>query len=68
MNICAFDKGSECNVLHEKNCKMCAFCKTREELAEGRQKATNRIATLPEAQRNHIKAKYYKQKRGFANG
>ena len=59
MKDCAFDRGCECNALTEKKCKGCAFCKTTEELIEGRQKAEERIRTLPQTTQTHIKRKYY---------
>ena len=56
---CAFDRGFVCTVLTEKKCHGCSFCKTHEELDAGREKAEDRIATLPEAQQEHIRFKYH---------
>ena len=59
MNTCAFDEANKCSALKEKQCKGCNFYKTTEELIESRQKATERIRTLPKTKQAHIKHKYY---------
>lgn len=55
---CAFDKNTFCAALTEKRCNGCSFRKTREELDAGRERADDRIATLPEEQQEHIRKKY----------
>ena len=55
---CAFDKGTFCAVLTEKKCHGCSFRKTHEELDAGREKADDRIASLPEEQQEYIRRKY----------
>ena len=55
---CAFDKGAGCAALREKQCDGCSFYKTQAQIAEGRKRAEERIASLPEAQREHIKLKH----------
>lgn len=62
MSICAFDKENECEALKEKNCKGCPFFKTEEALERGRQKARERIRTLPLAIRTKLFRKYYEKK------
>ena len=59
MKICVFDKGEECDALREKKCLGCSFCKTTEELKEGRSKAFERIEKLPLSDRIAIHRKYY---------
>ena len=59
MKFCVFNKGEECDALREKNCVGCSFCKTSEELKEGRRKAFERIEKLPLAERIAIHRKYY---------
>ena len=59
MKICVFDKGEECDALREKKCAGCSFCKTAEELKEGRIKACERIEKLPLSERVVIHRKYY---------
>ena len=59
MKDCAFNKDGKCVALKEKQCKGCHFYKTPEELAEGRQKATERIRTLSKSKQAYIKYKYY---------
>lgn len=60
MDKCAFDLGKrKCSALTTKNCVGCKFCKSTEELREGREKATARLMTLDMVTLKHIKAKYY---------
>ena len=61
MNACAFNKGNHCSILSEKKCNGCAFMKTEKQLAERRDKAWERINTLPEKVRAKINQKYYKK-------
>ena len=63
MSICAFEKGDECKALKEKNCKGCPFFKTEEALDRGRQKALERIRSLPKAESHRLHRKYYQQGR-----
>lgn len=63
MNNCVFARGNECDALKTKQCAGCSFCKTKEELIEGRQKAVDRINNLPEKVRKHIIHKYGRQRR-----
>lgn len=56
---CVFDKETCCAALREKNCHdECSFRKTQKQLAEGRKKADERIASLPAEQQAHIRFKY----------
>lgn len=58
-NNCAFERNEyTCAALSVKSCKGCPFFKTQEELDAGRERADERIATLPEEQQEHIKKKY----------
>ena len=59
MKVCAFENGTECNALNEKQCVGCPFRKTHEELEAGRAKARNRLQSLPKATQNQIRRKYY---------
>ncbi len=59
MENCAFNNGDNCVALTKKECEGCAFYKTREELVEGRRKATERINGLPGALQTRISNKYY---------
>jgi hypothetical protein len=56
---CAFDREEKCSALKEKRCEGCRFFKSKEKLAEGREKAEQRIRTLPVRMRKHIFDKYY---------
>lgn len=56
---CAFDRGTLCTALSEKKCHKCSFRKTQEELDAGRERAEQRINTLPEEQQDHIRFKYH---------
>lgn len=60
MKICVFDNGEECDALREKKCLGCVFCKTPEELKEGRRKAYERLEKLPLAKRIIIHRTYHK--------
>lgn len=54
---CVFDKGNDkCSALTAKMCAGCRFRKTKRELDAGRQKAIERIGTLPN--RDQINKKY----------
>lgn len=59
MKNCAFDLGDMCSALSTKQCVGCNFCKTKEELKEGRQKAAERLDYLPKKKQIHIARKYY---------
>ena len=59
MDKCTFDKGEKCSALNEKRCLSCCFRKTEEELEAGREKARERIESLPLVARVHIKNKYH---------
>lgn len=63
MDNCVFENGNECNALRVKECAGCRFRKTKEELIESREKAAERIDTLPDARFYHIVRKYYPQRR-----
>jgi hypothetical protein len=59
MDKCAFDLGKrKCSALTTKNCVGCKFCKSTEELKEGREKATERLMTLDKATFDYINDKY----------
>jgi hypothetical protein len=55
---CAFEHGTKCVALTDKDCIGCHFKKTREELAEGRKRARMLLARLPEEQQKEIRKKY----------
>lgn len=55
---CAFDRGTLCTALSEKKCRKCSFCKTQEELDEGRERAEDRIMSLPDDVQDRIAKKY----------
>lgn len=58
-NKCAFERNEHsCMALTGKDCKGCHFFKTQREFERGREKAKDRIASLPEDQQEHIKKKY----------
>lgn len=63
MENCVFDKGETCSALTTHNCENCSFCKTKQELIDGREKARERIESLPKKQYDAIKQKYYKLRR-----
>lgn len=59
MDKCAFDLGKrKCSALTTKNCVGCKFCKSTEELREGREKAAERLMTLDKATFDYINDKY----------
>lgn len=58
MSECAFDKRKKCIALTTKKCNGCNFYKTKEQLNEGREKATARLMTLDKATSDYINAKY----------
>ena len=59
MSKCAFEWGSKCSALKEKQCEKCSFRKTAEQLEKGRKKARIRILNLPTETRTWIREKYY---------
>lgn len=59
MDKCAFDLGKRCHAITEKKCKGCKFYKTKEQLKEGRERATARLMTLDRELLNDINRKYY---------
>jgi hypothetical protein len=59
MDDCVFNHERNCTALTRKKCKDCRFRKTREELLQGRAKASKRISTLPFSKQEHIRLKYY---------
>lgn len=59
MNKCAFDREDHCTALNAKQCKGCHFYKTEYELKEGRQKALDRLSSLPKSKQIRIARKYY---------
>ena len=65
MDGCVFDMGEKCFALTEKKCKGCKFCKTKEELKNGRDQATARLMTFDREVLNKIKAKYYSGQKTF---
>lgn len=56
---CCFDRGTKCAILTCMKCAGCSFKKTQAQLAHGRKKAIERIASLPYEQRKHIESKYH---------
>ena len=56
---CVFNKGKQCAVLNQKNCEKCSFYKTPRELHVGREKANERLESLPKEQYQAIMKKYY---------
>lgn len=65
---CAFDLGKRCHAMTTKKCDDCKFYKTKEQLKEGREKATDRLITLDRALLNDIKSKYYNGRSRFDDG
>ena len=63
MYNCVFDDGERCSALKEKCCEGCRFRKTEEELIEGREKAKERVETLPINFKMYILNKYYSKRR-----
>ena len=59
MKTCAFENGTECEALREKNCLRCPFYKTEKEAEESREKARKRLQNLPKATQILIHRKYY---------
>lgn len=56
---CCFKREREkCAVLTRTNCKGCSFYKTWKELREGREKALDRLMSLPPEVRNPLIQKY----------
>lgn len=64
MSNCVFDKGKKCAALHSHDCEKCSFKKTGRELVEGREKARERLESLPQEQYDAIMKKYYGLRRG----
>ena len=57
--VCVFKvSNTKCAILTKKECSRCSFCKTREELEEGRKKVRERIANLPVDVKTRIQEKY----------
>ena len=65
MDKCGFDYGDSCKALSEKICLGCSFYKTKEEIAEVRDKAAVAVANLEPKLKNHIRKKYYGGRRVF---
>lgn len=59
MEKCVFNKGKKCSALTPKKCKNCSFRKTEAELNAGREKARERLESLPKEQQDAIMRKYY---------
>ena len=59
MEKCVFNRGKKCAAISPKKCTNCAFRKTEAELMAGREKALERLKTLPPAQYEAIMKKYY---------
>lgn len=59
MENCVFNKGKKCSALTPKKCKNCSFRKTEEELTAGREKARERLESLPREQYEALMRKYY---------
>lgn len=55
---CAFNHGRGCGATTRDNCEGCTFFKTREQVAESREKSERRLKSLPDEQRMHIGIKY----------
>lgn len=60
--VCVFKKENGCMILTHGKCQKCSFMKTREELDNGRRKASERIKSLPMVEKEYIQEKYYDQK------
>lgn len=58
--MCAFDQGGFCSALRVKDCDGCVFCKTQQQLEEGRAAADRRIDSLPAELAEKIRQKYPK--------
>lgn len=59
MENCVFNKGRKCLALSTKKCENCTFRKTEAELKAGREKARERLESLPKDQYDAIMKKYY---------
>ena len=55
---CAFDRIYTCAALTHKECIGCHFRKTPAQLDEGRERAEDRISTLPDEIQDKIATKY----------
>lgn len=56
---CVFDKDAyTCAALTHKQCTGCRFRKTLEQLDDGRERAEDRISTLPDEVQDKIAKKY----------
>lgn len=55
---CYFKRGRKCAVLTRSVCKGCSFRKTAKELIDGRDKALDRLMSLPSEERNYYMRKY----------
>lgn len=56
---CAFDRDARtCAALTHKQCSGCSFSRRRRSLTRGREKADDRIASLPEDKQDFIRFKY----------
>ena len=60
---CYYAQGKKCSVLTRKHCEGCSFRKTYLEVVRDREKAKERIASLPLAQLIHIVDRYYSGKK-----
>lgn len=56
---CVFKMDGRCLCLTRRSCGGCSFKKTKEQLDEGRDKALERIRTLPGEHQTAIYEKYY---------
>ena len=64
-NKCAFDCHGKCVALREQRCAGCNFYKTEDELEAGRVKAAARITRLEPSLKQHLKRKYYGDRRMY---
>lgn len=58
-NKCVFFvTNNKCSILTLKRCMRCHFCKTAEELSEGRSKADERFHSLSPSRQEELTARY----------
>ena len=59
MDKCAFDLEEKCTALTKKQCKDCAFYKTKEQLNEVRKRALRLLSKFTPEQRQAFRERYY---------
>lgn len=65
---CAFDLDARCAAVSPKFCPGCRFYQTGEQLKESRERAYERVRTLPSEHQLSIAGKYYNNKTPWLQG